>query len=195
MEKDAILEVASESKEPVDEPSATPAKKPLWARLLTPKWLIILIGASLVVHGIGFAYYQGADRAGSTAPDSEIGLGIFRFEAKNGEGGPIANAEFSLHIALLDKVSRDARDRLQARRFRIQQDIEELLRQAHSADFEDPSLGELKRQLQEKVNETLGVRVIADVIITNLSIQQREGETHTVADTADKVPWVDEPSS
>ena len=60
------------------------------------------------------------------------------------------------------------------RRYAVQQDIEELLRQAHGADFADPVLGELKRQLQEQINRTLEMRAISQVIITDLELHQSD---------------------
>ena len=54
--------------------------------------------------------------------------------------------------------------------------------------------GSLDRQLQEQINETLGMRAIADVIITDLNLQ-RNPDAHTpITKTADSPPWVEEPS-
>jgi hypothetical protein len=96
-----------------------------------------------------------------------------------------------LHIGLLKVDDRVARAKLAANKFRVQQDIEELLRQAGGEDFVDPLLTELKRQLQEQINATIGMRAIAQVIITDLSIdraaQQPLGiDDGNVEDTADR---------
>jgi len=162
-------------------------------RLLTRRWLVIIVALSIVVHGAGFSYYQlwGKSRQSKLSP--EISLGTFQFEPNENEKGRIAAAEFSLHIALLEHVDQAARDRLAARKFRVQQDVEELLRQAHSGDFDDPSLGELKRQLQEQVNETLGMRAIADVIITDLKLQLDDTQPKAAGDSNESVPWVEKP--
>jgi flagellar basal body-associated protein FliL len=152
-----------------------PGKVAWWRRFLTRKWLVILVVASIVVHGTGFAYFRLADRSPPVTTSPEVSLGLFRFEAGQNEIGRITRADFSLHIALLEQVDRAARGRLEAYRFRVQQGVEQLLRRAHGGDFEDPSLGELKRQLQEQINETLGMRAIADVIITDLKLQHSVG--------------------
>ena len=172
----------------------TSGKAASWRRFLTPKWIAALVVVSVVIHGIGFAYFRLADKSPSAANTPEVSLGAFRFDADENEAGRITNAEFSLHIALLKQVDQAARRRLEAHRFRVQQDIEELLRRAHSGDFDDPKLGELKRQLQERINETLGMRAIADVIITDLKLQQSDRDLGLVTDTAEAVPWVEKPS-
>jgi flagellar basal body-associated protein FliL len=179
---------------PETEKAKTPAKAASWRRLLTRKWIAILIVASIAIHGIGFACSRLAGKSASATSSPEVSLGVFRFEAGEKEAGRISNAEFSLHIALLDHVDQAARQQLETRRFRVQQDVEELLRRAHSGDFDDPKLGELKRQLQEQINESLGIRAIADVIITDLELDHRDRDLGLATDTAESVPWVERPS-
>jgi len=77
---------------------------------------------------------------------------------------------------------------LDACRFRVQQNVEELLRRAHGGDFDDPGLGELKRQLQERINERSG-RAIAEVIVTDLKLQHNGQDAGLVTGTAESVPW------
>jgi flagellar basal body-associated protein FliL len=165
-----------------------------WRRFLRKNWIVILVAATVVVHGVGFAYFRLTHGSPALVASPEVSLGVFRFEASQNEVGRITGAEFSLHIALLEHVDRVARRRLEDCRFRVQQDVEELLRRAHGGDFEDPSLGELKRQLQEQINETLGMRAIADVIVTDLKLRRREGELPLVTNTVESVPWVEKPS-
>ena len=179
---------------PENEKAKTPDKAASWRRLLTKKWIAILIAASIVIHGIGFAYSRLAGKSAPPTSSPEVTLGDFRFEAGESEAGRITHAEFSLHIALLDHVDQPARKRLEARRFRVQQDVEELLRRAHSGDFDDPKLGELKRQLQEQINESLGIRAIADVIITDLKLEHGNRDLGLATDAAESVPWVEKPS-
>lgn len=182
----------AKSAEEESKPSSKPA---FWARFLTRKWIAILLGVSIIVQGLGFTYYQLLRKARAARPSPEVSLGTFQFEADRTELGEVAGAEFSLYIALLEHVDQQARQRLTARKFRVQQDIEELLRQSHSGDFDDPNLRGLKRQLQERVNETLGMRAIADVIITDLKLKQSDKEVEPVTNTADTSPWMEKPSS
>ena len=67
------------------------------------------------------------------------------------------------------------RDLMNSKHNRVRQDIEQLLRRARDADFSEPSLAGLKRRIQEQVNETVRMRVVADVIFTELSLQFRDG--------------------
>ena len=172
-----------------------PGRTAFWRRFLTQKWTVTLVAVSVVVHGFGFLYYQFAGRSRQTSPNPEVNLGAFEFKADRAEFGAITKAEFSLYIALLEQVDREARGRLENHKFRVQQDVEELLRDAHGGDFDDPKLGQLKRQLQEQVNETLGMRAIADVIITDLKVQRSNEEVRPAPDVAEAVPWVEKPSS
>jgi flagellar basal body-associated protein FliL len=141
-------------------------------RHLSKRWLAVLLGISLLGHGLGLAAYRlHARPGGKGVTNQEISLGAYRFAPQQTEGGPVASAEFSIHIALLEDVDPLARRLLTQRRYRVQEAVETLLRKAHGGDFRDPGLAELKRQLQERVNEALGMRAIADVIITDLDVE------------------------
>ena len=186
-----------------DEEAETPAenenpkasgKAARWRRFLSRQWIAILVVALIVINGIGYAFVRLAAAPPPPVISPEVSLGVFRFEADEGEVGRIAAAEFELHIALLKQVDQPARRRLEDYQFRVQQDVEELLRRAHGGDFDDPNLGELKRQLQARINETLKMRAIAEVIITDLKLQKGDTDLGLATDTGESVPWVEEPS-
>ncbi len=148
------------------------AKKPsLWKRLCTRKWLGTVIALTIVAH-VTLIAYQGVRGAKLPTRHAEISLGNFSF-TNPADGGRIASAEFKLHIRLLREMEKSAKIRLFQRKFKVEQDIEELLRQASGGDFDDPMLTELKRQIQEKINQSLEVRAISEVIITNLALTKR----------------------
>ncbi len=192
MAEETNQDASDEREESTAEQPKTSSKKRSLRRFLTRKWIAIVIGLSVIVHGVGFTYYHFLGKSQQPTPGPEISLGVFRFEANKNEGGRVANAEFSLAIALLDRVDQAARLRLKDFRFRVQQDVEELLRQAKSGDFEnDAHLGDLKRQLQAQINDTLGMRVIADVIITDLKLIHTDRDADPIAET---VLWVEEPA-
>jgi len=162
-------------------------------RFLTRKWLIVLLGGSIVGHTITFA----SCRWKTAVPDAETAeyaLGHYTFQADPSDGGPVSSAEFALHVTLLDEVERVARQRLAGKKFRVRQAVEELIRRAHGGDFSDPSLGGLKRRLQEQINEALGVRVIADVMITDLRLVRNPHAVEKIYDTASSLPWTEEPA-
>ena len=167
------------------ESSKSSGKKAFFARFLTIKWLAVIMGGLILLQMGVYMTYRWSSKPSAVQPSPEVSLGEFQFEADRGETGRIATAGFSLHIALLDHVDKAAREQLCARKFRLQQNIEELLRQAHSSDFDDPNLGDLKRQLQEQINKTLGIRAIADVIITDLKLEPSDHENSSAGQTAE----------
>jgi hypothetical protein len=135
---------------------------------LRTNWVAAFICALLLIHLGLFAVWKWNSRA---HPPAELTLGEFDFEGAPLPGSPVARAEFHLHVSLLDEARYRGRILLAERRHKLQQEIEELLRQAHGADFENPTLAELKRQIQAVINRTLGERVIDEVIITDLRLE------------------------
>jgi len=165
-----------------------------YGRFLSWRWLAVLLVASLVLHGMGLASYALLGGMRSTESTPEFALGDYRFLVPPCKPGRVEEATFSLHIALLEHVERPARERLRERQHRVRQKVEELLRRAHGGDFEDPSLAGLRRQLQEQINETLGMRAIADVVITNLDVKYRPASTEPAdPQTAEMASWNESP--
>ena len=171
------------------------AKLGFLKRLFSYRGLAIFLLATVIFQGMAFSYYLFGGSASETDATTEVSLGTFHFKSEDAAGGGVSSAEFGLHIALLEQVDSAARRQLETHQFRVQQDIEELLRQAQSGDFKDPNLGELKRQLQEQINATLKMRAIADVIITDLKLKLSDKTADTPGtETAELVPWVEKPS-
>jgi hypothetical protein len=167
---------------------------PWWRNLLKPKWIALFIALSVLLPGAVYAFSRLNATSGSgESGDAEVSIGEFQFLADASERSAIVGAKFSLHLALIPETEAVTRVRLVTHKYRVQQGVEQLLRQAHGGDFEDPSLGDLRRQLQEQINETLGVRGIADCIVTNLNLKlaEREVSTEPIGDLAGTVPWSD----
>ncbi len=172
-----------------DGDEAASATKPLWQRLLPSKRVALLLGVSVINFAIGFSCAKILSRKGTTDSGVEVSLGDFQFEAHKSELSKVVNAEFSLHLALLEQTDDEARRLLKSHEQRVRQNVEELLRQAHGGDFEDPTLGGVKRQIQERVNQTIGMRAIADVVITDLKLGLSDPvEVPEVTHTAGPVP-------
>ncbi len=163
-------------------------------RILSYKVIVVLVILTVVINGVGVAYYS-VGRGDNTNSGTEHDLGNYHFLADLSEKGQIAAADFQLHIAVIEDVGQEAYRRLHNRKFRVQQDIEELLRQAHSGDFTDPTLGELKRRIQARINETLEMRAIADVIITDLKLSGGKLEAKPPTETTESMPWVEDSST
>lgn len=167
--------------------------------LLAPKLIVTIVVGTVIVQAMLLGYYRlagGATADAEAVSGGEVTLGQFQFEASPHEVGRVQAARFQLHLALLPDIDEVARLRLKQRQFRVQQDIEQLMRQAHSGDFNDPPLTELKRQLQEQVNETLGIRAVSEVIITDLELEQSpvpESHAETAAQPRNTAPWSEHP--
>ncbi|MBN2579655.1 MAG: hypothetical protein JXB10_11755 [Pirellulales bacterium] len=154
-----------------EEPSNSEGKKTF--QFFKGKWffqtVVGLIVLSVVVQAGGWLYYY------LTSPNQaqqgpEIGLGQYQFRDAPPAGGRITKAQFALHVTLLKGLEKSGREALADHKYRVQQDVEQLLRTVHSGDFEDPALDGLKLQIREKVDKAVGTRVVSDVIITDLKL-------------------------
>ena len=144
-------------------------KKPgFWSQ----KWFLIsLLVGSFMAHGLGFTLYTIRFANSENLSGMEFELGKFEFLSKRTPESTIETAKFNLFISLLSEVDSPARLLLKRHQYKVHQGIEELLRQAHEGDFDDPTLQELKRQLQATINKTIKKKVIDEVIITDLAIK------------------------
>ena len=171
------------------------SKTPLISRVLQGNWVAKLLALLILVHGLAYVYYGYRRSSATTSRIYEISLGSYRFDTDGAGDDRVAGAQFRLYVSLLSEVDQAGRALIKTHKYKVQQDIEELLRQAHSGDFDDPLLGELKRQLQEQINHALGMRVVDEVIITNLTLQQHGKAAEGKVRTAESVPWEENPSS
>lgn len=169
----------ADKEEKTDDPKDEPPQeakiskgKRLWARLANRRTLAAILAVSVIAHGVGFIYYTKLRQIIVQSP--EVGLGEFEFENFDSRLSPVTRATFSLHISLLTDIEPKARTRLYTRRFRVQQGIEQLLRDSQGGDFEHPKLAGLKERIQEQINETLDMRAIEEVIVTDLVVVRVE---------------------
>ena len=133
--------------------------------------MILLTATLVVLHSLVLLPVAWERFSRRPTDDAEIALGSFRYRADPGNSSDLATVEFDLHISLLTGGERAGRLLFQRHRFKVQQSVEELLRNAGDHDFLDPQLTELKRRLQETINITLDERVISEVIITGLVVE------------------------
>lgn len=153
--------------------------------------LMVTLVISLVANGIALATLRSNDNLPVAPLTPEMLLGQFGFVSSQAEADQVIEAEFSVHVALSEDVEEEGRRRIFQRQFRLQQDVEELLRRAHSGDFDDPLLKDLKQQLKERINKTLGIRAAAYVIITGLQTQRKDSPAVETEGPASLVPWVE----
>jgi len=168
------------------EAKAAPAKKSCFGSI-KKKWVIRILAASVLIHTLGFAFYW------TYYPNPrwnklgrEESLGTFEFKNRLTEGIVIKRAVFDVHVSLLEGMELKARILLESRALKIEQEIEQLLRLAKQADFEDPLLAELKRQVQEIINGILGARVIEEILITDLVLYKPQKVVTAVSTPANE---------
>ena len=177
--------MADEQKTPPDEArgeeTTKVAKRSLLKRMFDLDKLMSrkILGTLLVLSMLGHVAYiviELPEKQGEQATSREVTLGEFSFTNNTNPDEAIRRVEFHLHVDLLAGTDDVARRRLEQRHSMVQQNVEQLLRRARAVDFTDPILAELKRQLQEAINETISLRGIADVIITDLAIDRSDDE-------------------
>jgi hypothetical protein len=152
--------------------------------------LMITLAVSLIANGIAFSGVGSKDDPAAGQLTPEVQLGQFAFLSSESVAKQVVKAEFAVHVALSEDMESESRDRMTQRQFRLQQDIEELLRGAHSGDFDDPLLRGLKQKLKERIDKTLGLRATAYVIITGLKIERNQSSP-VKEEPSTMVPWVE----
>ncbi len=172
--------------------AGAPTRSSRLSKFLKGNVVACLLMGSVFLNGLGFAYFWLTPGTGKTVPDAEIALGEFQFISNHTGADQVVQAEFAVHVALNEPVKEEARRRLQGREFRLRQEIEELLRAAHSGDFDDPLLRGMKSKLVERINKTLGMRATDAVIITNLKMVRTAAETQPTEEPVELVPWVEQ---
>jgi len=152
---------------------ATPARSSRWGRLLTWRGVLCLIACGVMLQAAGlylFVFRQPAAPADLAEPETpEVTLGSFQYvDFRAGETHTPLVA-FQLHIEFLPDADSKGRAQLARRRFKVRQGIEQLLRQVRADQFDDPMLADLKNQIHESINRSLGLRVVDEVMITDLN--------------------------
>ena len=153
--------------------------------------LMITLAVSLIANGAALAKLGSNDNSAEKQLTPEVQLGHFGFVSSHAEAYQVVKAGFDVHVALSEDVEEEGRRRISQRQFRLQQDVEELLRGAYSGDFDDPLLRGLKQKLKERINKTLGIRAAAYVIITGMKTERNASSPVDKAEPAGMVPWVE----
>ena len=168
---------------PTEDMNKTPATAdnaaapPRWHSLLklgTNRWTLIILTVVVLLHAVGLTCYAVWRKPTVELPHPEVTVGQFVIATDRPEPGELAELQFTLHVTFLADQETAGRSELDLRRFRVRQDLEQLLRRARATDFEDSRLVGLKRQLQAQVNQALGMRAVSDVIITDLKLRYAE---------------------
>jgi flagellar basal body-associated protein FliL len=158
---------AAKPKPAADAPADPASKQRWWEALLTQRWLIVLVVGSLLVHAVVFGIAR--KTAGRAAPPTEYTLGTFSFISPVAGDSHAPPGKFDLHVRFLDELDSVARQRITAHQFRVRESIEDLLRSSAGMNLDDQSLTRLKHQIQQRIDDDLDLRAVAEVIITDLT--------------------------
>jgi flagellar basal body-associated protein FliL len=156
------------SKSPAEAPASTPTAKPWWKSALLRRWLVVLVVGSLVIHGVVFVLLRKSVARATVQPECMVGT----FTLVGGDHNSAASAagKFDLHVRFVDDLDASARQRMIAHEFRVRESIEGLLRNSQGTELDEPALTRLKHQIQERVDEAIDLRAVAEVIITDLAV-------------------------
>ncbi len=173
-------------------PTPTPPTKPTkWKPAVAGYALPVALGVSILANLVGVFYFRSLSLGARPAASHEVPLGNYRFIAEENEPGQVTEANFALYVELVRQAEEPARRLLETRRQKVRQNVEELLRTAHGGDFNDPSLRDLKNQIQKRINETLQIRAVTDVIVNELQMARAQPPNLTAAEPKKAVPWVE----
>lgn len=175
-----------------EEAQSKPSAKMIsWKAKVASYAFPIALAVSILANLVGVFYFRSlAIQVYPLAPQ-EISLGNYSFVSEEHIPGQVTQAQFALHVELIRQAAEPARRLLEVRRYRVRQNLEELLRTAHGGDFSDPTLRGLKGQLQRRINETLEIHAVADVIVTDLRLERSPPRTASGQTGGQNVPWVE----
>jgi flagellar basal body-associated protein FliL len=151
-------------------PPADAGASPWWKSLMVGRWLAAIIVVSLIVHAAVFMLLRKS--GGKPAAPAEYTVGTFSFVSDDRGDSKTIPGKFDLHIRFVDDLDAPAHQRLVAHQYRVRESVENVLRKSHGLELTDPALARLKHEIQEKIDTAIDLRAVAEVIITDLSVQQ-----------------------
>jgi hypothetical protein len=134
---------------------------------------VVFIAISLAIHCVIFVLVQKSVARSVTLPEYTVGT----FSIVAGAAGDSHNSathcaagKFELHVRFIDDLQSQARTRIATHQYRVRESIENLLRKAHGLELDDAAVARLKHQIQQRVDEAIDLRAVAEVIITDLTL-------------------------
>jgi len=153
-------------------PQAVAKPSPPWLRLA-----VVVLMALAIVQPLALAAYLLWRSCSPGEVVQEVALGKFRFTAEPNDPGKLRGCEFHIALLLAPQWRGWAEAKIRQEPGRFRQAVEEVLREARSSDFADPSFRTLRRVLRERLNDLLGVAAVTEVFITEWLPQWAKAET------------------
>lgn len=114
-----------------------------------------------------------ADRplpTGATSPgDFEVDLGQYNLTVYQPTSGTTLLVDFHLYGTIKSKETATFDERFEKHKHRIRDQVIVTIRSAEMADFADPGLGLIKRQILAKSNALLGKRLLRSVMFSDFT--------------------------
>ena len=155
------------------------AKAKWWKSLLTPRWLVVFVAVSLVIHSVIFVLVRRSSARPAIPP--EYTVGAFNLVAALPGDSHGVPGKFELHVRFIDDLQSQANARIANHQFRVREAIENLLRKSHGIELDDQAIARLKHQIQEQIDQAIDLRAVAEVMITDLTIEPQPGEVPATA--------------
>jgi flagellar basal body-associated protein FliL len=163
------------------EAAAAPAdaKTKWWKSLLTPRWLVVFVAVSLVIHAVIFVLVRRSAARPAIPPEYTVGaFNLIAGQLGDSHGVP---GKFELHVRFIDDLQSQANARIANHQFRVREAIENLLRKSHGIELDDQAIARLKHQIQEQIDQAIDLRAVAEVMITDLTIEPLPSEAPVTA--------------
>jgi len=155
-----------------------PVAKPLarWAFLLSPRWLLGLGAASLLIQGGAYYWFHKRTAEAPPAVGREMKLGSFEYGRFNTREKQFQRGRFDLSVRLVENLGTSQRRQLEHQEQRFQQAVEETMRRARAADFNDPRFIRLRNHIQQRLNDELGFDWADEVMVNNPMVERPKDE-------------------
>jgi hypothetical protein len=152
---------------------APPRQSSRWQALGSIRWLVAVAAIVLVVDAVVVIWHHSKGAAPESPLSNEIALGTFDFNRSNARDNRAYRGQFDLSIRLADNLSPVDRRRVADERPQLQRAAEEALWRLRPVDFSDRRLTRLKDRLQQQLNDELGFEAVAEVLVSNFTIEPR----------------------
>ena len=162
-----------------------PAPQPVFCRVWGKRGSQIVIGAAVILHVATICYVRWKFQRPELTNPEEYTIGSFAFSLDQPAAKPmmavgpqsieVSGVQFKLHITVVSQFAGVVQPRLERRRLRVREAIEQLLRKAHVDDFKDVELVEWKRRCREAINLELGAEAVHEVLVTGLEWRKQRG--------------------
>lgn len=112
---------------------------------------------------------RGLPAGPASAGDHEVDLGQFSLTVYQPTAGTTLLVDFHLYGTIRSKDESVFSERLEKHKHRIRDQVIVTIRSAEIADFADPGLGLIKRQVLEKSNTLLGKRLLRSIMFSDFT--------------------------